>query len=389
MSLCKVTGTFLAPSATGETLEPLTGSVTLRSSAPVILTSTASVAGTVEVVCVVNNEGVLTYNGTPGVTLIAPGDGVQPEGFTYEAIFNLSTSEGSAYKPSFYFAPVPGGEVDLATVTPTPSSSGSFTTVSGGTAGKDGRGVVSILDDDGDGTATVTYSDGSTSALTLPTGMQGFQGTSVDSLTLNQTASDTYDLTYELSNGDRGSAGQITVHAGEAGAPGKDGRGITSITDTDGDGIATISYSDGTSESLNLPRGEGGSSETVQDTGWRDITSLASNGTLTPFASNRLFLRRVGNLVTLNVHEYGFTTSGTNGNWLVMPNGFKYSTGHPTQQRITAFVNPIGINTPAGQVYCYNTATLGFQSFRGQTGYAYIQWLTDDGYPALLPGNAV
>lgn len=91
---------------------------------------------------------------------------------------------------------------------------------------------------------------------------------------------------------------------------GKDGRSVTSITDVDGDGIATSLYSDGETAQLPLPRGlEGkdGKDLTTQDTGWRDITSLIQNdssfgviGTDTKQVGT-WYIRRRGDQVYLNV----------------------------------------------------------------------------------------
>lgn len=91
-----------------------------------------------------------------------------------------------------------------------------------GADGADGRGITSIVSN-GDGTATITYTDGATAAITLPAGQDGADGTN--------------------------------------GSDGVDGRSVTSIV-ANGDGTATITYSDSTTGQLTLPAGRDGADGT-------------------------------------------------------------------------------------------------------------------------------
>jgi hypothetical protein len=74
--------------------------------------------------------------------------------------------------PSLRFQ-VPAGDdaLDLSSVFPVSQSGGTITL-----RGPAGRDVVSIVDPDGDGVATVTYSDGETAPLPLPPGPAGPDG---------------------------------------------------------------------------------------------------------------------------------------------------------------------------------------------------------------------
>lgn len=92
--------------------------------------------------------------------------------------------------------------------------------------GTDGRGVTSIVAN-GDGTATITYTDTTTAQITLPEGQKGDPG--ID---------------------------------GTDGSTGSDGRGVTSIV-ANGDGTATITYTDATTAQLTLPQGDPGPSNTL------------------------------------------------------------------------------------------------------------------------------
>ena len=89
-----------------------------------------------------------------------------------------------------------------------------------------------------------------------------------------------------LVKGDRGaSAYEVAVAAGFVGSEaewlaslegprGDTGRGIASVTDTDGDGTATVTYDDGATQPLPLPRGPKGETGPAQSI----TTSTPSTG---------------------------------------------------------------------------------------------------------------
>ena len=96
--------------------------------------------------------------------------------------------------------------------------------VSGPAKGDTGVGVVSILDEDRDGVATVTLTDGTTGSLRLPPGPQGDPGV-----------------------------------------------GVASVTNPDGDAQALVTLTDGTTSSLPLPLGPAGPQGEVGPAGPRGL----------------------------------------------------------------------------------------------------------------------
>lgn len=148
-----------------------------------------------------------------------------------------------------------------------------------GRDGVDGRGVESITAEDT--TATVAYTDGGTGTFELPRGPQGDPGSDgvdgvdgapgrgVESITAEDaTATVSYtdggSDTFELPRGPQGDPGRDGVDGapgepgrdGSDGAPGSDGvdgRGIAGITSADT--TATVAYTDGGTDTFELPRG--------------------------------------------------------------------------------------------------------------------------------------
>ncbi len=119
-----------------------------------------------------------------------------------------------------------------------------------GINGNDGVGVTSTVDN-GDGTFTINYSDGSTFTTSNLTGPQGPKGdTGADGKNGSNGAP-----------GPKGDPGKDGVN-GSNGTDGVDGVGITNTIDN-GDGTFTINYSDGTSfttSNLTGPQGPKGDS---------------------------------------------------------------------------------------------------------------------------------
>ncbi|WP_371258445.1 beta strand repeat-containing protein, partial [Flavobacterium sp. Root420] len=130
-----------------------------------------------------------------------------------------------------------------------------------GTNGADGKGIASTADN-GNGTFTITYTDGTTFVTSNFTGPQGIAGT----------------------NGTNGVAGTN-------GTNGADGKGIASTTDN-GNGTFTITYTDGTTfvtSNLTGPQGVAGTNGTngvdgatgsqgIQGVSGNGITSTTDNG---------------------------------------------------------------------------------------------------------------
>jgi len=124
-----------------------------------------------------------------------------------------------------------------------------------GPQGNDGNGIASTTDN-GDGTLTFTYDDGTTfitSDLTGTQGPQGNDGNGIASTTDNGDG--TFTFTY-----DDGTTFTTSDLTGPQGTPGSDGNGIASTTDN-GDGTFTFTYDDGstfTTSDLTGPQGNDG-----------------------------------------------------------------------------------------------------------------------------------
>lgn len=143
----QVIGRFLAivgdsadPDTTPDAM-PLEGTVTLTPNISAALVATASpVPATVlprSIVCTLDAEGYLTYDGAQSVYLLATDDpALNPTDFTYTASFGLSLSGGALSYAPFSFELPAGATIDLTVVAPVPSSSGTPTVV--GPAGPEG-----------------------------------------------------------------------------------------------------------------------------------------------------------------------------------------------------------------------------------------------------------
>lgn len=132
--------------------------------------------------------------------------------------------------------------------------------------GADGRGIVSIVRTDGDGTAgtvdtyTITYTDLTTSTFTVYNGKDGDPGNGIAFIEYETTSvpGASIPLKFILDNGD---TYNITIPGGKQGL---DGRGIQSISRTDGNGAPgaadtyTIVYTDETTSTFTVTNGKDG-----------------------------------------------------------------------------------------------------------------------------------
>lgn len=256
---------------------------------PIILTARKTMG-------VIDDQGYICTPAAPGETpsrgIVVPAtddEQLNPTNFTYKVTITA---------PNFSLTPfnitVPTGSTqDLTLIAPVPASGGTATVVDVSTAiraedaaaraesiadgldqaiadavatgdwtGPDGRGIVSIADDDHDGVATVTYTDGVTSELSLPEGQAGRGIVSVvDNLDGTATVRFSDNTTSEL----------ILPR-------GQTGRGISSITDDDQNGSATVTFTDGETSELILPEGPKGDKPVLTWSG----TSLSIDGVVGP-----------------------------------------------------------------------------------------------------------
>ena len=161
-----------------------------------------------------------------------------------------------------------------------------------GPAGTDGNGIASTIDN-GDGTFTFVFDDGTTytsADLTGPQGATGSQG-----LTGPQGATG--------SQGPQGVAGPT----GPQGATGADGNGIASTSDN-GDGTFTFTYDDGTTFTTSDLTGPEGAADNDSDS-TNEIQSLSIiNDSLFLSNSNGISLSELSNgNVTSKTSIYSFT----------------------------------------------------------------------------------
>ena len=160
--------------------------------------------------------------------------------------------------------------------------------------GADGRGIVSIIRTDGDGSAgtidtyTITYTDLTTSTFTIYNGKDGDPGNGIAFIEYEATSTpgDSIPLKFTLDNGDSysitipggpqgESAYELAVRNGFIGTleqwlnslvgePGPAGRGIQSITRTNGNGAPgtidtyTITYTNDTASNFTIYNGKDG-----------------------------------------------------------------------------------------------------------------------------------
>lgn len=153
MNMMNVTGNFLSPDGA-----PLNGKVWLTPSAPIIRAEGATYLADTVVLEVID--------GKVSGSVIAPGEGISPSGWTYKAKFALKDNDGhSVVMQGFSFTAI-AGDIDLGSVAPVPDSYGEYI-VTGpagpighpGMPGRDGADGAGIYP--GEGAPVSTYPNGS------------------------------------------------------------------------------------------------------------------------------------------------------------------------------------------------------------------------------------
>ncbi|CDF77777.1 hypothetical protein BN863_650 [Formosa agariphila KMM 3901] len=295
-------------------------------------------------------DGTDGNNGTNGADGAAGADGVGIDSTTDngDGTFTISYTDGTSFTTPDFTGPQ--GAQGIAG---TDGANGAD-----GATGADGVGIDSTTDN-GDGTFTISYTDGTsftTPDFTGPQGAQGIAGTDgtngtngaagadgvgIDSTTDNGDGTFTISYTDGTSfttpdftgpQGAQGIAGTDGTN-GTNGAAGADGVGIDSTTDN-GDGTFTILYTDGTSfttPDFTGPQGAQG----IAGTDGTDGT----NG-----ADGAAGADGVGIDSTTNNGDGTFTISYTDGTSFTTPD----FTGPQGAQGIQGLAGPAGPQGPAG-----------------------------------------
>lgn len=277
-----------------------------------------------------------------------------------------------------------GTETDPVTVPPGPA----------------GRGIASVEDADGDGTATITFTDGTTASLPLPPGQPGQPGQdstvpgpantlSIGTVTsgpaaasITGTAPDqTLNLT--LPPGPQGPPGVSSIAPGEhelrgTGVP----EGV--VTASPGTYYTDTAMTNGAVRWVKKT-GTGTTGWVVihGDTGWRDVTAEVAAAWQCTFTSGA-FLRRDGVDVTLRIN-------GSDGHpaavpYWTPPAGYLPDTVSIGDQAALATITdrPTHARTtisPVGGIGVVRAAGLGAPL------WGILRWTADQNWPTTLPGT--
>lgn len=260
-------------------------------------------------------NGRIEHEGEPGVYLFAAGDNTNPQSIVYRAVYSnlyAGTDRIALNLNTVTFEAVPGGTVDLTTVTPvagTPSP--------GITKGDKGeRGEQGPKGDKGD------------------TGEQGPKG----------------------DKGDKGDPGEVT--------------------------LAQLNQAIRVDTSIGT-RVFSGNIMIYGDTGTRRVDELAASFDFTTSQLDKMTIRRVGDVVTLE--SKGVRTVADR--WLTndLPSGFRPKSGEYSSTRGIALSN--GALVPVGNGNTvYRISSAGEILSAGASVDFRAEWVTDDSWPASLPG---
>ena len=170
----KIEGRFLA--AVGDTNAdvdlypdgvPMVGTVTFSPNAGYVRVATLipapAIVAPMPIVCTLDSEGYLSYNGSRGVWLVATDSPyTNPTNFTYSVSFNVVSPTGVSVNIGSFSIPIPSGSTqNLFTLVPVSSSAGTITLTGPpgpvgprGPAGPSGNASAGV---DPDGTPVLIY----------------------------------------------------------------------------------------------------------------------------------------------------------------------------------------------------------------------------------------
>lgn len=131
----------------------------------------------------------------------------------------------------------------------------------------------------------------------------------------------------------------------------------------------------------------------IQDTGWRDITSLTQppDGAQ---VSGRIFLRRIGNTVYFQMDDYYWSIRNSKQSFLP-PEICAYT--HPTEtsaaknriMRAGLFISTGDRNAVPWTIDWLNKSNMRLINYVGVTGFGLAQWITDTPFPTEPLGEPI
>lgn len=199
----QVWGRFIAPDGS-----PLSGSV--------VFTPAFSFALDAEAVTLPAPVTVqLDTEGRVSASLQVPDESTQPTTWTWRACPRLRHAGGAVRLKPFSFELVKGRPVNLAEVTPVPTSTGEYVTQ--GKPGADGVGLAAITTEGGELVFTLT--DGSESRIPVPKGVPGDDGK--DGVGITTITLEDGELVFTLTDG---AEQRLPAPVGEKGDDGKPGQ---------------------------------------------------------------------------------------------------------------------------------------------------------------------
>lgn len=271
-------------------------------------------------------DGVLQHEGENGIPLFAAGEGVNPPEIVYRVSYaRLKVRDETVTLNSFSFKAIPGGSIDLSTVTPV--------------AGTPSPGITK--GDKGDPFLYEDFTPGQLDAL------KGDPFTYKD-FTPQQLA--------EL-KGDKGDPGEVT--------------------------LAQLNQAIRVDTSVGT-RVFSGDTMIYGDTGVRRVDSLATSTDFSGSQFHKMTIRRLGDRVTLECNA----TRSEADRWLTneLPLGFRPKSGEYSSNRGTALVN--NSLTPVGNGNTINRiSSVGEIISAGSRFEFRAEWATADAWPASLPGT--
>lgn len=206
----QVSGRFIAPDGS-----PLSGSVVFTPAFS-FARDTQAVTLPAPVTVQLDTEGRVT------ASLQVPDGSTQPTTWTWKACPRLRHAGGAVGLASFSFELVKGQPVNLAEVTPVPTSTGEYVTQ--GKPGADGVGLAAITLEGGELVFTLT--DGSESRLPAPQGVPGDAGK--DGVGLATITLEDGELVFTLTDGAEQRLPAPVGEKGDDGKPGQPGKDGTS-----------------------------------------------------------------------------------------------------------------------------------------------------------------